>query len=106
MLNDDIYTLYNIDKSRLKRDYIKNPLKKIVKSNSFKKFKYELPYNEDVEYLFIELNLTLDNLVEIFNINKMSIRRQIKSLNIKKSKEMKNIRRELTTIKKQEKLFL
>ena len=29
---DDIYTTYNIDKSKLKRDYIKIPLKKLPRN--------------------------------------------------------------------------
>ena len=100
MSSNDIYTKYNIDKSKLKRDYIKEPLQKIYKSNSFLNFKWELPSDDDIKYLYIDLNLSLDDLVNIFKINKISIRRQIYSLNIIKSKELKNIKRKETTLSK------
>ena len=46
---EDIYTKYNIDKSKLKRDYIKNPLKLIpLIKGSYKK---EIPIKEDIIYL-------------------------------------------------------
>ena len=68
MSSNDIYTKYNIDKSKLKRDYIKEPLQKIYKSNSFLNFKWELPSDDDIKYLYIDLNLSLDDLVTIFKI--------------------------------------
>ena len=57
MSSNDIYTKYNIDKSKLKRDYIKEPLQKIYKSNSFLNFKWELPSDDDIKYLYIDLKL-------------------------------------------------
>ena len=45
-MSEDIYTQFGIDKSKLKRDYITNPLKR-----------GEIPFKEDIEYLYIELNI-------------------------------------------------
>ena len=63
MSSTDIYTLYNIDKSRLKRDYIKNPLYK----GSGGSDKGEKPFKEDLEYLYLELNLTRKVLEDYFS---------------------------------------
>lgn len=50
----NIYEKYNINKNRLLRDYVNNPLQHI--ENQFGK-PLELPFKEDLEYLYIELNL-------------------------------------------------
>ena len=50
----NIYEKYNINKNRLLRDYLHNPLQHI--ENQLGK-PLELPFKEDLEYLYIELNL-------------------------------------------------
>jgi hypothetical protein len=75
----DIYSTYNIDKSKLKRDYLTNPLKKI---NGI----YEKPFKEDILYLYIELNLNQSVLSKIFNLSNKVIINDLKLFNIKKDK--------------------
>lgn len=50
----NIYEKYNINKNRLLRDYVNNPLQHI--ENQLGK-PLESPFKEDLEYLYIELNL-------------------------------------------------
>lgn len=73
----DIYTQLGIDKSRLKRDYIENPLKR-----------GEKPFKEDIEYLFIQLNMSLQNLSNFMRRHKTFISKVISSMNIKKDKKL------------------
>lgn len=79
MSSEDIYTLYNIDKSKLKRDYIKYPLKRGLNQHDTEYF-----YQEDLIYLYITLNLRLQDLSKIFNLSIKSIRNNLKYYNIKK----------------------
>ena len=76
---EDIYTQLGIDKSKLKRDYIENPLKR-----GSKIFKGEYPYKEDLVYLYITLNLTLNKLCDYFGISQKPIVKWLKHYNIKK----------------------
>ena len=46
---ENIYIKYNIDKSKLKRDYILNPLRK---SKQGFITKIEEPYKEDIHFLY------------------------------------------------------
>lgn len=68
-MSDDIYTYikqnFNIKITdyQFKRDYIKNPLY-IAKNGIGSK----RPYKENLEYLYIELNLTRLNLSILFNM--------------------------------------
>lgn len=57
----NIYKHYNIDLNRLSRDYIKFPLKRTNNRNT-----YEYPTKEDIEYLYLELNLNKNELLDIF----------------------------------------
>lgn len=50
----NIYDKYNIDENKLLRDYVNNPLHHI---ETEKGKPLELPYKEDLQYLYIELNL-------------------------------------------------
>lgn len=50
----NIYDKYNIDENKLLRDYLHNPLQHI---ETEKGKPLELPYKEDLQYLYIELNL-------------------------------------------------
>lgn len=89
MSSNDIYTLYNIDKSRLKRDYIKNPLNR-----------GETPFKEDWVYLYLNLNLSQLNLHTIFGWSETRMLKFNKIFNIKKPKQMVNQVREISTLKK------
>lgn len=80
---DDLYKKYNIDKNKLIRDYIKNPLRHI-ESELGKPL--ELPYKQDLEYMYIELNLTRNVLCNILNISPTTFKKIIKKLGIKKER--------------------
>ena len=49
----NIYDKYNIDENKLLRDYVNNPLQHI---ETEKGKPLELPYKEDLQYLYIKLN--------------------------------------------------
>ena len=83
---DDIYLQLGIDSSKLKRDYIKNPLKRIIKKTGG--IKYEKPYKEDLEYLYIILNLPREEISKIINIKERTIKRWLKYYNIKKDMKL------------------
>ena len=59
-----IYEKYNVDLSRLSRDYLKFPLIKGVSC----RIKPEYPIKEDIEYIYLELNLSVKESAELFNI--------------------------------------
>ena len=63
---------------QFKRDYIKNPLKR-----------GEKPYKEDLEYLYLTLNLSTKDLSKLFNICHTSSKKIIHFYNINKTKDMK-----------------
>ena len=70
------YKKYNVDINRLKRDYEKNPLDKVFKeiyiegTNKLNSRRYviEKPCKEDIEYLYIELNIPLKDILGYFNL--------------------------------------
>ena len=89
-MSNDIYTIYNIDKSRLKRDYIKNPLQLLQKRNNKNKpyKEYEYIEKDDLYYLFIDCHLSTTMLgKEFFKIKPDVISKQLKYYNISKSRE-------------------
>lgn len=75
----------DIDFSRLTRDYRVNPLKR-----------GETIPKQDLEYLFIDANLTLKQMAKIINRHPNQIGRQCKDNNVVKSKEQ-----HCTTLKKE-----
>ena len=83
MLSDDIYIQFNIDKSKLKRDYIKYPLIKGTGSQN----KGEMPYKEDLKYLYIELNLRRSFIEQYFQQCSRTIKLWCKHFNLHKSSE-------------------
>ena len=89
----NIYDKYNINLSRLSRDYIKFPLKKIGN-------RYEYPIKEDMEYLYLELNLTRYELCEYFKVCDFTINIWIKLYNLIKPTKQIVERREKTSLKK------
>lgn len=62
-----IYEQYNIDLNKLSRDYLKFPLKRQNSSKYSKLLEY--PTKEDLEYLYIELNLTSNFVAQYFGIS-------------------------------------
>jgi hypothetical protein len=87
------YKKYNVDINKLKRDYEKNPLGKIFKeiyirdTNKLNSRRYviEKPYKEDIEYLYIELNIPLKDIVKYFKIKQRTFSDIAKFYKIKKS---------------------
>ena len=92
-MSDDIYTYieqnFNIKITdyQFKRDYIKNPLTKIIKKSGG--LKWELPNKDDLEFLYINLNLELRQLYKIFNINHSTIHNILHNYNIKKTTKLR-----------------
>jgi hypothetical protein len=68
------------------RDYKKEPLKKI-KINTPTGYTYEKPHKEDLEYLYLEQNLTTKELQDYFGLSRRIVQSLLKHFNIKKSKE-------------------
>ena len=94
-MDNDIYLQFGIDSSKLKRDYIKNPVKVIYgKRNSDK------PYKEDLKYLYIKMNLSYQSLISYFNVSQSTITKWLKYYNIKKDKKLESINREKSVLKK------
>lgn len=61
----DIIEKYNIDTTKLKRDYLKQPLNKIT-INTPTGYCYEKPFVEDVKYLYIDCNVSKKRFICIF----------------------------------------
>ncbi len=80
---ENIYDLYNIDLTKLKRDYIKEPLKWVVrKTGGYSK---ERPYKEDIIYLYNELNMELRDVLNYFDVKCSTFYTFLKEFNIKKT---------------------
>lgn len=69
-----------IDITRLKRNYLKNPIS--MQSMN----RYEKPYKEDLEYLYSELSIPQRELVEYFGVSRDTIMGWIKYYGLKKSR--------------------
>lgn len=83
-MSEDIYTKFGIDKSRLKRDYQKEPIK-ITKNGRGSEYLSK----EELEYLFIELNLSVYQIKNIIKVsNHRCIERWLLKNNIKKSPQL------------------
>lgn len=65
-----------------KRDYIVNPLVRLKTKGNPK----ELPYKEDIEYLYLTLNLNIKDLQIIFASSEDLVRKSLEVYKIKKSK--------------------
>lgn len=74
----NIYDKYNINLSRLSRDYIKFPLKRKSESNLSNLIEY--PTKEDLEYLYLELNLPISLISKIFCWNSNTLTKIIKKI--------------------------
>ena len=95
---DDIYTKYNIDINKLKRDYIKNPLIWIPKPTGG--YSRERPNKEDLKYLYIDCNITIKEMIKYFNVSHGLLSNWLKYYNIKKDKKLECINREKSVLKK------
>ena len=62
------YKQYEIDISKLKRDYINNPLCLIYNKEKHHNFK-EMPYIEDLMYLYYECHMSKKDISELLQIN-------------------------------------
>ena len=90
---NSFYKKYNVDITKLKRDYEKNPLGKIFKeiyikdTNKLNSRRYiiEKPYKEDIEYLYIELNIPLKDILGYFNLKHFTFGEIRRFYGIKKS---------------------
>ena len=72
------------DLLKLKRDYIKNPL------NISTSIKSEKPFKEDLEYLYITLNYSENDLLLLFKVSSPTFRKWCKFYNIIKDKNLVN----------------
>ena len=79
MSSDDIYTIYNIDKSKLKRDYIKYPLLKNKQGHFIETISIE-----EIKYLYIYLNCPRTIVTTVLNITDIALSRFLKKYQIKK----------------------
>ena len=85
-MSNDIYSYIKenfdieITDYQFKRDYIKEPLKRHPNTKKL----LEYPYKEDIEYLYLILNLTRDKLCQLFNVKIFIWKKIVKYLNIKK----------------------
>lgn len=84
------YQEYSIDLTKLKRDYEKNPLKKVVSKNILGKVHkiWQLPEKEDLQYLYIVKNIPRKVLAEFFNIKEEVLQVFLARLSVKKPKEL------------------
>lgn len=73
----------------LKRNYIKNPLKK-----------GEYPELEDIKYLFLELNLSREDCAKVCNCNPEKVKIVCQKNNLTKTKEQRNELRRKTNLTK------
>ena len=72
---------YSVDKSKLFRNYELNPLQSGCNQYTNKP---ELPYKEDLEYLYIELNIPRNELCKYFKCGPTKWKKWMKYYNIKK----------------------
>lgn len=82
-MDEDLYIKYNIDKTKLKRDYILNPLKRGKNQHDTEHFD-----RDDLYYMYITLNIRLKDMCKIFNMKEKSIRRELLYHKIKKSPKL------------------
>ena len=94
-MSDNIYDYLkenfniNVTDYQFKRDYIKEPLIKRKLNNIC--YKLEYPIKEDVEFLFLTLNLTRNDVTKLLNISKTSLSRITKKYSIQKSEQLYEI---------------
>lgn len=94
---ENFYNKFNVDKKILKRDYEIYPLKhckNIYDSKSHKiigKTNKDYPEKEDLEYLYLTLNINRSDLIKYFNISITQFKRFCKKYNIFKNYKLRSI---------------
>ena len=89
-MSNDIYSYIKenfgieVTDYQFKRDYIKEPLKKIPRNN-FGGLIYEKPFKEDLEYLYNGINITKFDLSKLLKTGQTSLAHWLKEYNIKKN---------------------
>ena len=94
-MSNTIYSKYNINPNKLSRDYLNNPLK-ITKNGVGS----ERPTKEDLLYLYIELNITGFDIINIFGWNYTTFNRWTKYMCIIKDPKMRHKHTEKTKLRK------
>lgn len=89
---------YNVNYNRLLRDYQKNPLH--IGINQYTE-KSEKPFKEDLEYLYIELNIPRKIICEYFNCKPTKFKKWCKEYNIKKSYNSMRINKNISAYSKE-----
>lgn len=84
-----------IDIRRLSRDFSKEPLRKKIKG----RYTEEIP-ESDLRYLFIELNLNMEEIAKFFGISSVLVSTRLKGFSIKKSIERQKERERETMLDK------
>ena len=82
-----------IDIRRLSRDFSKEPLRKKIKG----RYTEEIP-ESDLRYLFIELNLNMEEIAKFFGISSVLVSTRLKEFGIKKSIEQQKERERETML--------
>ena len=92
----EIYNEYNIDRNRLKRDYESNPIKIVSRQNHGGVMK-ELPNKDDAYYMYIELNMTREDLSIVFDRSESNLIKILREMGIRKDtkKVKENTRKNL-----------
>lgn len=90
---------YNIDLSKLSRDYTINPLIK-GKSSRYGSINGEIPPYDDIFYLYITINLNLNDLADFFCRKRDTARLWVKHHNIVKSAELIRLAMKKTSLLK------
>ena len=80
---EKIFLKYNVDINRLKRNYLREPIKVIPRNNNGGIMK-ELPVKEDAYYLYIELNMTREDLSIVFDRSESNLIKVLREMGIKK----------------------
>ena len=75
--------IQKIDFTILKRNYIQQPLTKIIKTTGG--YKYETPHKDDILYLYQTLNLSRKELAHFFNLAEGTCKEMLKRLRITKN---------------------
>ena len=98
-MSDNIYSKFNVDVTKLTRDYLKYPLQKIKKyNNSNKPYKeYEKINKDDLYYLYITCHLSTTLLEKyFFHIKSNILSKQIKKYNFLKDRKQIELDRKHT----------
>ena len=75
---NNIYKKYNINETKLTRNYVKNPLKK-----KYICVNVEYPNKKDLDYLYNDVGLSIKKLAQYFDCSPESIRKFLKRYKIK-----------------------